>query len=43
MKEVLKMMKTGKILGPDDILIADLKYLEDVAIVRLTKLFNSIF
>ena len=36
-------MKTEKTLGPDNIPIKVWRYLEDVAIVWLTKLFNNIF
>jgi hypothetical protein len=43
MKEALKLMKTDKALGPDDISIEVWRFLGDVAIVRLTKLFNIIF
>jgi uncharacterized membrane protein YheB (UPF0754 family) len=42
-KEDLKKMKTGKTLGPDDIPIEVWKYLGDIVIVWLTKLFNIIF
>jgi hypothetical protein len=42
-KEVLKKMKTGKALGPDDILIEVWRCLGDIAIVWITKLFNIIF
>jgi hypothetical protein len=42
-KEALKKMKTGKALGPDDIPIEVWRYLGDIAIVWLTKLFNTIF
>jgi hypothetical protein len=42
-KEVLKKMKTGKALGPDDIPIEVWRCLGDIAIVWLTKLFNIIF
>jgi Reverse transcriptase (RNA-dependent DNA polymerase) len=42
-KEVLKKMKTGKALGPDDIPIEVWRCLGDIAIVCLTKLFNTIF
>ena len=42
-KEALKRMKTGKALGPDNIPIEVWKCLGDIAIVWLTKLFNSIF
>jgi hypothetical protein len=43
MKETLKKMKTSKTLGPDDIPIEVWRCLEDVVVVWLTKLFNSIF
>jgi hypothetical protein len=36
-------MKTGKTLEPDDIPIEVWRCLEDVVVVWLTKLFNSIF
>jgi hypothetical protein len=36
-------MKTDKTLGPDDIPIEIWRYLEDIAIVWLTKLLNTIF
>jgi hypothetical protein len=42
-KEALKKMKTGKALGPDDISIEVWRCLRDIAIVWLTKLFNTIF
>jgi hypothetical protein len=42
-KETLKKMKTGKALGPNDILIEVWRYLGDIAIMWLTKLFNTIF
>jgi hypothetical protein len=42
-KEALKKMKIGKALGPDDIPIEVWRCLGDVAIVWLTKLFNTIF
>ena len=42
-KEALKMMKVGKALGPDNIPIEVWRCLGHVAIVWLTKLFNSIF
>jgi hypothetical protein len=42
-KAVLKMMKTGKALGPDDIPIEVWKCLRDIAIMWFTKLFNIIF
>jgi hypothetical protein len=42
-KEGLKKMKTGKTLGPDDILIEVWRCLGDIVIVWLTKLFNIIF
>ena len=41
--KALKRMKVGKALGPDNILIEVWRCLGDVAIVWLTKLFNSIF
>jgi hypothetical protein len=40
--EALKKMKTRKTLGPDDIPIEVWRYLGDIAIVWLTKLFNII-
>jgi hypothetical protein len=42
-KEALKKMKTDKALGPDDIPIEVWRCLGDIAIVWLTKLFNTIF
>ena len=42
-REVLKRMKGGKAMGPDGILIKVWRYLEDIAIVWLTKMFNNIF
>jgi hypothetical protein len=42
-KETLKKIKTGKALGPDDIPIEVWRCLGDIAIVWLTKLFNTIF
>jgi hypothetical protein len=36
-------MKTGKALGPDDIPIEVWRCLGDIAIMWLTKLFNTIF
>jgi Reverse transcriptase (RNA-dependent DNA polymerase) len=42
-KEALKKIKIGKALGPDDISIEVWRYLGDIAIVWLTKLFNIIF
>jgi Reverse transcriptase (RNA-dependent DNA polymerase) len=42
-KETLKKMKSGKALGPNDIPIEVWRCLGDIAIVRLTKLFNIIF
>jgi hypothetical protein len=42
-KDVLKIMKGGKTMGPDGIPIEVWRTLEDVAIVWLTKLFNLIF
>ena len=41
--EALKMMKGGKVMGPDGILIEVWRCLSDRAIVWLTKLFNLIF
>jgi Reverse transcriptase (RNA-dependent DNA polymerase) len=43
LKEALKKMKIGKVLGPDDISIEIWRCLGDIAIVWLTKLFNTIF
>jgi Reverse transcriptase (RNA-dependent DNA polymerase) len=43
MKEALKKMKTDKALGLDDIPIEVWRCLGGIAIVRLTKLFNTIF
>jgi hypothetical protein len=43
MKEALKKMKTCKTLGPNDIPIEVWRCLRDIAIVWLTKLFNTIF
>jgi hypothetical protein len=42
-KDALKRMKAGKAMGPDGIPIDVWRILGDVAIVRLTKLFNLIF
>ena len=42
-KEALKRMKGGKVMGPDCIPIEVWKGLGDIAIVWLTKLFNLIF
>jgi hypothetical protein len=42
-KDVLKMMKEGKVMDPDRIPIEVWMTLGDVAIVWLTKLFNLIF
>jgi len=42
-KEALKKMKTDKTLGPYDILIEVWRCLGDIAIVWITKLFNTIF
>jgi hypothetical protein len=42
-KEALKKMKTGKTLGPNDIPIEVWRCLGDIAIMWLTKLFNTIF
>ena len=42
-KEALKRMKGGKAMGPYNIPIEVWRYLGDVAIVWLTKLFNHIF
>jgi hypothetical protein len=42
-KDVLKRMKGGKVMGPDGIPIEVWRTLGDVAIVWLTKLFNLIF
>jgi hypothetical protein len=42
-KKTLKMIKTGKALGPVDIPIEVWRCLRDVAIVWLIKLFNTIF
>jgi hypothetical protein len=41
--EAFKKMKMDKKSGPDDIPIEVWRYLGDVAVVWLTKLFNSIF
>jgi hypothetical protein len=43
LKEALKKIKTGKVLGSDDIPIEVWRCLGDIAIVWLTKLFNTIF
>jgi hypothetical protein len=40
-KEAFKKMKTGKALGPDDIPIEVWRCLGDIAILWLTKLFNT--
>jgi hypothetical protein len=42
-KEALRRMKWGKTMGPDGIPIEVWKFLGDIAIVWLTKLFNHIF
>jgi hypothetical protein len=42
-KDALKRMKGGKVIGPDGIPIEVWRSLADVAIVWLTKLFNLIF
>ncbi|AQK67802.1 Retrovirus-related Pol polyprotein LINE-1 [Zea mays] len=42
-KEALKRMKVGKVMGPDGIPIEVWRCLGDIAIVWLTKLFNTIF
>jgi hypothetical protein len=42
-KEVLKRMKVGKAMGPDGIPIEVWRCLGDIAIVWLTKLFNTVF
>uniref|UniRef100_A0A8I6YFU2 Reverse transcriptase domain-containing protein n=1 Tax=Hordeum vulgare subsp. vulgare TaxID=112509 RepID=A0A8I6YFU2_HORVV len=42
-KEALKGMKVGKVMGPDGIPIEVWRSLGDIAIVWLTKLFNLIF
>jgi hypothetical protein len=42
-KEALKKIKIGNVLGPDDIPIEVWRCLGDIAIVWLTKLFNTIF
>jgi hypothetical protein len=42
-KDALKMMKGGKVMGPDGIPIEVWRSLRDVAIVWLSKLFNLIF
>jgi hypothetical protein len=42
-KDVLKRMKGGKVMGSDGIPIEVWRTLGDVTIVYLTKLFNLIF
>jgi hypothetical protein len=42
-KEVLKRMKVGKAMSPDGIPIEVWRCLGDIAIIWLTKLFNTIF
>jgi hypothetical protein len=42
-KDTLKRMKGGKVMGPDGIPIQVWRSLRDVPIVWLTKLFNIIF
>ena len=42
-KEVLKRMKGGKVMGPDGIPIMVWRCLGDIAIVWLTKMVNNIF
>jgi hypothetical protein len=42
-KDALKRMKGGKVMGPDGIPIEVWRSLRDVTIVWLTKLFNLIF
>ena len=42
-RDALKRMKEGKVMGPDGIPIKVWRYLEDIAIVWLTKMFNNIF
>ena len=42
-REALKRMKGGKAIGPDGIPIEVWRYLGDIAILWLTKLFNHIF
>jgi hypothetical protein len=42
-KDVLKRMKGGKVMGSDGIPIEVWRTLGDVTIVSLTKLFNLIF
>lgn len=42
-KEALKRMKVGKAVGPDNIPIEVWRYLGEVGLVWLTKLFNHIF
>ena len=42
-RDALKRMKGGKTMGPDGIPIKVWRYLGDIAIVWLTKMFNNIF
>jgi hypothetical protein len=42
-KDALKSMKVGKVMGPDGISIEVWRSLGDIVIVWLTKLFNLIF
>ena len=42
-REALKRMKGGKAMGPDGIPINVWRYLGDIALVCLTKMFNNIF
>jgi hypothetical protein len=42
-REALKIMKVGKVMGPDGSLIKVWRCLGDLAIVWLTKLFNNIY
>jgi hypothetical protein len=42
-REALKRMKGGKVMGPDDFPIKVRRCLGDIAIAWLTKLFNNIF
>jgi hypothetical protein len=42
-KDALKRMKGGKVMGPDGLPIEVWRSLGDVVIVLLTKLFNLIF
>ena len=42
-RDALKRMKGGTAMGPNGIPIEVWRYLEDIAIVWLTKLFNHIF